>query len=300
MLRWTCAGAVGLLLAGGLAPSEAGEGPQKRSWSGSRGRLGVSLADVESADVQRLRLPAETGARVSDVTEDSPAAAAGLKEDDVILRFRGETVHSASQLARLVRETPPGRKVQLEVSRQGSVQQLSATLGEGKGFGMAQLGDLSELEKLGDLRELLPPTPPDMPDVPNPPNIPNFQWRGQLDDDVRDAVRMATRSRGPRLGIRYHELSDQLAGYFKVDDGLLVSSVDEESPAAKAGVKAGDVIVKLNGRKVTDASDLGSEVARLEPGQEATLTVQRDGHPLDLKVTVAGARSRRVPRGPST
>ena len=61
------------------------------------------------------------------------------------------------------------------------------------------------------------------------------------------------------------------------------------APAAKAGVKAGDVIVKLNGRKVADASDLGEEVARIEPGQEATLTVQREGRPVDLKVTVAGA-----------
>jgi S1-C subfamily serine protease len=58
--------------------------------------------------------------------------------------------------------------------------------------------------------------------------------------------------------------------------------------------------VKLNGRKVADAADLGREVARLEPGVEATMTVQRDGRPVDLKVTVEGARSRRVPRGPTT
>jgi serine protease Do len=76
--------------------------------------------------------------------------------------------------------------------------------------------------------------------------------------------------------------------------------VDEDSPAARAGVKAGDVIVKVNGRKVSDASDLGQAVARMEPGAESTMTVQRDGRPVDLKVTVAGARSRRVPKGPTT
>lgn len=135
--------------------------------------------------------------------------------------------------------------------------------------------------------------------------MPAFQWnerdREALGDHARDEVRRVLRSsRGPRLGIRYHELSDQLAGYFKVDDGVLVSSVDEDSPAAKAGVKAGDVILKLNGRKVADASDLGHEVARLEPGVAATLTVQRDGKPLDLKVTVEGERTRRVPSGPTT
>jgi S1-C subfamily serine protease len=297
MHRLACAGATSLLLlAGGLAPSEAGDvGKQRRIWSGQRGRLGVSLADVKEDDVGRLKLAAETGVRVTAVSDDSPAAAAGLKEDDVIVRYQGETVHSAAQLARLVRETPPGRKVQLDVSRQGAVQQVTTTLAEGRGMAM-------DLGSLGDMHELLtPPTPPEPPEMPD---LPALMWREEdarrIGDEARDAVRQVMRSRGPRLGIRYHELSGQLAGYFKVDDGLLVSSVDEESPAAKAGVKAGDVIVRLNGRKVADAADLGREVARLEPGAEATLTVQRDGHPVDLKVTVAGARPRRVPSSPST
>lgn len=298
MLRLACAGAVGVLLGVGLVPSEAAEGGKGRAWSNQRGRLGVSLSDVRGDDVERLQLKEETGARVSDVTDDSPAAAAGLKEDDVILRFQGETVHSASQLARLVRETPPGRKVQLEISRQGAVQQVTTTLAEGRGLALS-LGNLENLENLENLGEL--PVPPAIPEIPE---IPAFRWndedRKRIGDEARDEVRRVLRSRGPRLGIRYHELSDQLAGYFKVEDGVLVSSVDEDSPAAKAGVKAGDVIVKLNGRKVADASDLGEEIARIEAGVEATLTVQRDGRPLDLKVTLAGARSRRVPRGPTT
>lgn len=297
MLRWTSAGAIGLLLAGGLAPSVAAEGAKRRVVVGQKGRLGVSLAEVESGDVARLKLKEETGARVRDVVDGSPAAAAGLKEDDVILRFQGEPVHSASQLARLVRETPAGRKVALEISRDGATQQVTATLGESKGFAMADLGNL----------EILPPELPEMPDMPALPEIPEvpaFRWsprdHERLGEHVGEEVARALRSRGPRLGIRYHELSDQLAGYFKVEDGVLVSSVDEDSPAARAGLRAGDVIVKLDGRKVADASDLGQAVARMEPGVEATLTVQRDGRPLDLKVTVAGARSRRVPKGPTT
>lgn len=309
MLRLTCAGAIGLLLAGGLSSAEAAQGrKERRAWSNQHGRLGVSLTDVQGEDLERLKLKEETGARVSDVSDDSPASAAGLKQDDVILRYQGEQVHSASQLARLVRETPPGRKVALEISRQGAVQQVTATLGEAKGVAMGDLGRLGELgnlAELGKLGELMPPVPPDAPDAPEIPELPAFQWHGgdrdaQIGDDVRDAVRSALRSRGPRLGIRYQELSDQLASYFKVEDGVLVSSVDADSPAAKAGVKAGDVIVKLNGRRVSDAADLGREVARLESGVESTLTVQRDGRPVDLKVTVAGVRPRRVPRGPTT
>jgi serine protease Do len=308
MLRWTCASAVGLLLAGGWIPAEAAESGKRKVASGQRGRLGISLEDVRADDVGRLQLEEEAGARVSHVADESPASAAGLKEDDVILRFQGEPVRSASQLARLVRETPAGRKVALEVSRQGQVQQLSATLGESRGMAFGDLGRWHEL--------MVPPSPPDapappeiaelpeMPELPDIPELPAFRWndedREAIRDHARNEVRRVLRSRGPRLGIRYHELSDQLAGYFKVEGGVLVASVDEGSAAAKAGVKAGDVIVKLNGRKVGDASDLGSEVARLSSDAEATLTVQRDGRPLDLKVTVTGAKPRRVPRGPTT
>ena len=296
MFRFACAGAVGLVLAAGLAQPLAAEGgKQKWTWSSQRGRLGVSLAEVEGGDVERLKLKQESGARVSAVTDDSPAAAAGLKEDDVILRFQGEPVHSAAQLSRLVRETPPGRTVKMEISRQGAVQQVTATLAENKSVAMG-FGDLGNLENL-----VVPPVPPEMPEMPE---LPAFTWNEEdarrIGDEARDAVRQVMRSRGPRLGIRYHELSEQLAGYFKVEDGLLVSSVDPDSPAAKGGLKAGDVIVKLNGRSVEDAADLGREVARLEPGVEATMTVQRDGHPIDLKVTVAGARAKRVPHGPTT
>lgn len=305
MLRLTCASAIGLLLAGAMSPSEAADGPRRKVVSSRGGRLGVSLADVQPDDVGRLKLKEETGARISAVSDDSPASSAGLKEDDVVLRYQGEPVHSASQLARLVRETPAGRKIALEISRGGAVQQVSATLEESRSILMGDLGDLHGL--------MVPPQPPavaelpempDLPEMPAIPGMPDLDWKGfdrdQVRDQARDEVRRVMRSRGPRLGIRYHELSDQLASYFKVDGGVLVASVDEDSPAAKAGLKAGDVIVKVDGRKVDDASDLGSAVARMSSDTEATLTVQRDGKPLDLKVTVAGARPRRVPRGPTT
>jgi S1-C subfamily serine protease len=205
-------------------------------------------------------------------------------------------VHGASQFARLVRETPVGRKVSIEISRDGAKQQVDATVGD---------------RRTAD-GELLAPGHPAMPGLPENLDgeigdaLRNFHFEldpedaARLGDDARDEVRRAFRSRGPRLGIRYHELSDQLAAYFKVDDGVLVSSVDEGSPAAKAGLKAGDVIVKLNGTAVGDASALGGAVARLSAGTPATITVQRDGRPLDLKVTVEGTRSRRAPAGPTT
>jgi serine protease Do len=287
-------GAMAVLLAGGLATAgEAGK-PQAKNrrtllFSGERGRLGVTVEDVTAEDVQRLKLDAETGVRVRSVDEDSPAAAAGLKEDDVVLKYQDEAVHGASQFARLVRETPVGRKVRIEISRDGATQQVDATVGD---------------RRMAD-RELAPGLPESLEgEIGNA--LRNFRFEldpehaARLGDDARDEVRRVFRSRGPRLGIRYHELSDQLAAYFKVDDGVLVSSVDEGSAAAKAGLKAGDVIVKLNGKDVGDAADLGGAVARLESNTPATITVQRDGRPLDLKVTVESTRPRRAPGGPTT
>lgn len=278
-------GAMAVLLAGGLATAAEADRPLPKNrrtvlFSGERGRLGVSVEDVTSEDVQHLKLDAEAGVRIRSVDDDSPAAAAGLKEDDVVLRYQGEAVHSASQFARLVSETPVGRTVRIEIGRGGATQQVDAKVGERR---MAENLDGELGDALRNFRFELDP-----------------EDSARFGDDARDSVRRAFRSRGPRLGLRYHELSDQLAAYFKVDDGVLVSSVDEGSPAARAGLRAGDVIVKLDGQQVGDASDLGGAVARLQSGTPATITVQRDGRPLDLKVTVEGPRPRRAPGGPTT
>jgi membrane-associated protease RseP (regulator of RpoE activity) len=101
-----------------------------------------------------------------------------------------------------------------------------------------------------------------------------------------------------RLGVQVQELSDQLAGYFGVKSGVLVSDVDDGSPAAKAGVKAGDVITAVNGRNVTDPNELRSEVGKVEEGKGADLTVIRDKKTLTLKVETDAAKrtERRVRR----
>jgi S1-C subfamily serine protease len=95
---------------------------------------------------------------------------------------------------------------------------------------------------------------------------------------------------GPRkLGIEYMDVGEQLAGYFKLSgkSGVLVSSVDADGPAAKAGMKAGDVVLKVGGTAIADGDDLRKAVSEAEGGKEVTVTVQREGRPLDLKVTLA-------------
>jgi S1-C subfamily serine protease len=250
------------------------------------GRLGVGLDDPEGE---------QRGATVRSVEEGSAAEKAGIKQGDVIVRFDGEAVRSAAQLARLVGETPAGRAVAVEVTRAGATQKLTATLSEGRSRVRVFGGDVPEMREfhmeLPDW-EVEVPEPPDAPSAPRAPRAPRapmphaFGWKS---DDGRDMVfRMF--GGGPRkLGIEYQEVGEQLAGYFKLPgkSGVLVSSVEPDGPAAKAGMKAGDLILKLDGEAIEDGDDLRDAVAEAEGGKEVAVTVQRDGRPLDLKVTLA-------------
>ena len=242
-------------------------------------RLGVGLDDTEGD----LR-----GAKVRSVEEGSPAGKAGLKEGDVIVRFDGEAVRSASHLVRLVGETPAGRTVGIDVSRGGATQKLTATLAEGRGhigvFGSPGMHEFAfEMPDVG----VQVPEPPEAPAAPVPPVAPHA-WSWKSDDFGDRAFRFLVG--GPRkLGIEYMEIGEQLAGYFKLAGkaGVLVSSVDVDGPAGKAGMKAGDVILKLGAETIEDGDDLREAVAEAKGGTEVTVTVQREGRPLDLKVTLA-------------
>jgi hypothetical protein len=188
-------------------------------------------------------------------------------------------------LARLVGETPAGRSVPIEVSRAGATQKLSATLAEGgprvQMFGEGMRGFAFEAPDW----EVEVPEPP-LPPKAAPPAWPHvFRFKG--DGGKGLAFHMLG---GPRkLGIEYMEIGEQLAGYFRLsgETGVLVSSVDADGPAAKGGMKAGDVILKLDAETIEDGEDLREAVAEAEGGKEVTVTVQRDGRPLDLKVTLA-------------
>jgi S1-C subfamily serine protease len=261
-------------------------------------RLGVGLEDTEG-DVR--------GTKVRSVGEGSPAEKAGIEEGDVIVRFDGEAVRSASQLARLVGETPAGRSVAIEVTRGGATQKLSATLAEGNSRVRVFSGDeLPGMREFNfempewDVEAPEPPEPPSPPHAPMPPHAPKaprapmpHAWSWNSDDGHDMVFRML--GGGPRkLGIEYMEVGEQLAGYFKLGGktGVLVSSVDAEGPAGKAGMKAGDIVLKLGTKAIQEGDDLRDAVAAAEGGTEVTVSVQRDGRPLDLKVTLAKSETK--------
>ena len=235
--------------------------------AGSGGRLGISVREVEDADLKGAGLSAPAGAVVDEVSEQSAAEKAGMRKGDVIVEFDGERVRSARQLTRLVQETPAGRKVTAVVVRDGQRVPLSAELQSG-GFYDSWRG----LEEWGrnfsmnlPVRPAVPPPPP----APTPPPA----WR--MDE-------FFFRGNG-RLGITVDDLSPQLAEYFGTKEGVLVTSVRDASAGAKAGLKAGDVITSVNGSAIDDPAELRRRLQNIDEGEEFTVTVMRDKKLLTLK-----------------
>jgi len=256
---------------------------------GAGAHLGVTLEDRE-----------QPGAVVKDVRPDTPAAKAGLQAGDVIVRYQGDRVEGAAALARMVRETPAGRHVEIEIERNGSTQTLSATVEKGAGMRRWAHGLPGGDDDTFDIELPEPIEIPDIPDmsaVPPVPPIPPMVREGEQGEAFRRLFREYGGAR--KLGIQYQEISGQLAQYFKLGEerGVLVSEVDEDGPAARAGLRAGDVILKFNGDPVTDSRSLREGVRKAEAGSEATLTVSREGRSLDLRVKLGGTAT--PPRRPA-
>lgn len=223
-------------------------------FGGARSAIGISVRDVDDP-------AAETGAVVMDVRAEGPANAAGIEPGDVIVEFDGERVRGARQLARVVEETPAGRTVPLRVRRDGSALALQVTPAEAPGWA-ARLADVDSarlrrgMDELGErLGEL---------DLSGLRRLPDLLREGRW---------------GPgrvRLGVRAESIGGQLADYFGVDAGVLVTHVGADTTGATAGLRAGDVITAIDGDAVNDLRGLRRRLARLEPGAGFDLTIVRD------------------------
>jgi serine protease Do len=236
--------------------------------SGSGSQIGVSIRDVEEADLKGQK--AATGVVITDVETDSPAQKAGFRTGDIVVEFDGERVRSTRQFTRLVQETPVGRPVQAAAMRGGERVALTVTPREG-GFSYSHDWDTT-------LRRKVVPAP----------LTPKLSIRPDLELRLGQAG---------RLGISVEGLSSQLADYFGTKEGVLVTSVTEASAAATAGLKAGDVITSLNGDAATSAADFHRRVQRLASGDEFTLGIVRDKKPMTLKGKIESpAKARRTVR----
>jgi serine protease Do len=225
--------------------------------------LGVETQEINSDKAKELKLSKEHGALIGKVLSDSPAAKAGLKENDVITEINGQRVEGTAQFRRMIREIPAGRTVQLSIWRDGKQQTITATLGKAE-------------ERHGAMMKASPQTfafrVPQMPEIPD---VPNFEWNGGM-----------LAGEKPRLGIDAEDLSGQLGSYFGAPDGegILVRSVSTGSPAEKGGLKAGDVITSFNGDRIRSAGELREKLSGVEAGKTVTLGVLRNKGNVTLTV----------------
>jgi serine protease Do len=238
------------------------------------GYLGISMEEVTADKAKELKLPAVRGVFVADVEQDSPAAKAGVKKGDVITEYNGEQVEGTLQLARLVRETPPGHTAQLSVWRDGHAQKFSAELGHAQGPMEGALQGMNPRMFLAN------------PPAPGPGNNNSRNNGGNNGNNFQQRAPRDGARETPALGISAQDLTAQLGSHFGVPsgEGVLVSDVHKGSAGEKAGLKAGDVITKVDGQAVRNVADLRTQLRAKRSASSIALTVMRDGKETNMNV----------------
>jgi len=230
--------------------------------SGDGGYLGVYLEEVTPERSKELGLTEERGAVVMKVVAESPAAKAGVKENDVIVALNGRRVDSVRELQRLLNETPADRSVQIEVIRGGSRQTMATTLAKRSMEGYRMLAPGFDERFTKQHEESLKRAEESFRRSEEALKEQQGKWDALRGREFGDFTFVNPGEfsffGGTRLGISAESLTDQLAEFFGVKDskGVLVASVDENGAAAKAGIKAGDVIVGIDNEKVDSVRTL--------------------------------------------
>ncbi|MHB1020944.1 MAG: PDZ domain-containing protein [Acidobacteriaceae bacterium] len=244
-----------------------------------QGYLGVDIRDVTPSEVASLKLKDTHGAEITTVDHDGPAGKAGLKEHDVILQVNGQAIDGQKQFRSTMRELPPGRTITLIISRNGQQQNITA-----------QLADREEVEKQAWEQHYTVPEP----EADQPPAM-GFAGNGGGSGTTAEpgfASRIGSSLLGAftfnsvYTGAVVDTLGPQLADYFgtKPGTGLLVRSVDVDSPAGDAGLKAGDVVTQLNGVVITSRSEW-LKTMRANHDKQVKITILRDKKEQSLMLT---------------
>ena len=237
-----------------------------------RSYLGIQTVEITKDNYAKFGLSAVRGVGIEKVVENSPAANAGLQNGDVIVRFEGEEVKSVLKLTRLISEVAPEQTAKVTVLRGGTEREFNVTLGR-RDLPQSAPGNFS-FENL--------PTFPAVPRTPQTPAVPFPPLQREGDGDV--FVWRGTASR--QIGVGVTALTKQLGDYFGVPEGrgLLINNVRENSPASKAGLKAGDIIVEIEDKEVKGQMDLIRAVNEKQEG-DISLTIVRDRNRKTVRVT---------------
>ncbi len=235
--------------------------------SGGSAYLGVDIADITSDRLGALKLKEEKGVEVTMVDQDAPAGKAGVKEHDVILDLNGTAIESKTQLHRMIHETPPGRVVTLGLSRDGQPMTIKVQLAD-RSKEFAHMGPKDWNWDSKNFHVEIPPLP----------NLPDFEVPNMGVVYVHSSM---------RSGLMVENLTPQLGEFFgaKNGSGVLVRSVEKGSRADKAGLRAGDVIVRVADQPVHDTSDFTHALHDHSAGS-VSVSVIRDKREQTLTLTL--------------
>jgi len=250
-----------------------GGGPPSTGARSSQGYLGVDVRDVTNDRVNALRLKEARGAEITLVDHDAPAGKAGLREHDVVLKMNGQPVQGEEQIRRMLRESAPGKTVVLLISRDG--QQMTIT---------TQMANREAVERQAWEQHLTMPDPADGQGPATEASASSYAGAAAAGQNGGSGVRAGNSFMGRILpmapsytGAMMEALNKPLAEFFGSPNGtgLLVRKIETNSPAAQAGMKVGDVVVRANTQAIASTKDW-TKAIEASHGHPLSVIVLRD------------------------
>jgi serine protease Do len=214
-----------------------------------RGWMGVAIQEITPALAKSFKLPEQRkGVLISDVNENGPSHAAGVKRGDVVVAFNGKEVQSVSQLRNLVARTVVGKDAQVKVLREGKEQLIVVKVAERPSDEMLAKKEPAPPKEAGETMK--------------------------LPDNVLASLRVQTLD---------NALMSQLNISAKTA-GVVITSVESGGPAEAAGLQRGDVIQEVNHESIKTISDYQKASEKLKKDELAVLLVNRQGNSLFVAI----------------
>ncbi len=223
--------------------------------SPSQGYLGVDVADLTPERAQTLHLNNTAGAEITILDHDAPAGKAGLHVHDVILNANGASIQNAEQFRQLLRRQSPGKKLRLNLNRDGALQTITI--------------------QMADRRKVEQEAQQEIAQSDLPPGAQGFLSSGDVPSTMPGGFHFWALGSSFHVGALVERMTPEMQDYLGVDNGVIVKSVARHSAASHAGLQAHDVILAVGSETVATTSDW-ERLLRASNGKLVPIFIQRD------------------------